>query len=138
VHAQLRKWRKNIMKKRILATIMTLTLGAAMLTACGSKADETVTNETAVVDTTIPTEETVAPSTEEAGTEIAPTEEAGTETAPTEEAGTETASTEEANTEAASTEEAGTETASTEEANTEATSTEEAGTETTSTETAAN
>lgn len=28
------------MKKRILATIMTLTLGAAMLTACGSSADD--------------------------------------------------------------------------------------------------
>ena len=38
------------MKKRILATIMTLTLGAAMLTACGSSADDDVTApvETAV------------------------------------------------------------------------------------------
>ena len=56
---------EKIMKKRILATIMTLTLGAAMLTACGSKADETSTNETNVVDTTVPSEETQAPSTEE-------------------------------------------------------------------------
>ena len=41
------------MKKRILATIMTLTLGAAMLTACGSSADDvTAPVETGVVDTT--------------------------------------------------------------------------------------
>ena len=33
------------MKKRILATIMTLTLGAAMLTACGSKENDTIDNE---------------------------------------------------------------------------------------------
>ena len=58
-----RKWRRKIMKKRILATVMTLTLGAAMLTACGSKADETSTNETNVVDTAVPSEETQAPST---------------------------------------------------------------------------
>ena len=36
------------MKKSILATIMTLTLGAAMLTACGSTAEETA--ETVVVE----------------------------------------------------------------------------------------
>ena len=93
------------MKKRILATVMALTLGAAMLTACGSKADEVSTNETGVVDTT-----------EEISTETATTEEAGTETATTEEAATETATTEEAGTETATTEEAGTETAATEEA----------------------
>ena len=40
------------MKKRILATIMTLTLGAAMLTACGSSTDDvTAPVETDVVDT---------------------------------------------------------------------------------------
>ena len=36
---------KEGMKKRILATIMTLTLGAAMLTACGSKENDTIDNE---------------------------------------------------------------------------------------------
>lgn len=90
---------------------MALTLGAAMLTACGSKADETITNETSVVDTTVPTEETTTPAATEAGTETATTEEAGTETATTEEAGTETATTEEAGTETATTEEATTEAA---------------------------
>ena len=39
------------MKKRILATVMTLTLGAAMLTACGSGADDTPV-ESAVVEET--------------------------------------------------------------------------------------
>ena len=58
------------MKKSILATIMTLTLGAAMLTACGSTAEETA--ETVVVEEAT----TEAATTEEATTEVATTEEA--------------------------------------------------------------
>ena len=56
------------MKKRILATVMALTLGSAMLTACGSSADE-ATVETAVVEET-----TVEATTEEATTVEATTE----------------------------------------------------------------
>ncbi len=114
VHAQLRKWRRNIMKKRILTTVMALTLGAAMLTACGSKADETTTNETEVVDTTVPAEETVAPSTEEIAPETTPAETDSADTAATEEANTDTAATEETGTDTAATEETGTEAATTE------------------------
>ena len=70
------------MKKRILTTVMALTLGAAMLTACGSKPDETTTNETGVVDTNLP-EETTTPVVDEnadAETTVASDENADTET----------------------------------------------------------
>ena len=55
------------MKKSILATIMSLTLGAAMLTACGSTEEETA--ETVAIEET-----TAAATTEEATTEEATTE----------------------------------------------------------------
>ena len=113
-----RKWRRKIMKKRILATVMTLTLGAAMLTACGSGADETPV-ESAVVEETNNIEPTteaadVTATTEEA-VDADATEEAATETATTEEAADDTATTEEADADA--TEEAATETATAQAAN---------------------
>ena len=55
------------MKKKILATIMTLTLGAAMLTACGSSSDETVdtnVNESVVSEAETTPVETTVPATE--------------------------------------------------------------------------
>ena len=101
-----RKWRRKIMKKRILATVMTLTLGAAMLTACGSGADETPV-ESAVVEETNNIEPTteaadVTATTEEA-VDADATEEAATETATTEEAADDTATTEEADADATET-----------------------------------
>ena len=77
------------MKKRILATVMTLTLGAAMLTACGSGADETPV-ESAVVEET----NNIEPTTEAADV-TATTEEADADA--TEEAATETATAQAAN-----------------------------------------
>lgn len=76
------------MKKKILATIMTLTLGAAMLTACGSSTDETVdtnVNESIVSESeTAPVETTAVPATEaidatEAATEVETTQAAATD-----------------------------------------------------------
>lgn len=117
--AQMRKWRRRIMKKRILATVMALTLGSAMLTACGSKDDVTtvepveassVVEESSIVETTVVEENTDAAATTEAATD-----ETATDAATTEEA-TDVATTEEAATDA-TTEEATTETATTEAAN---------------------
>ena len=56
------------MKKTVLATIMSLTLGAAMLTACGSTAENTAATEA----TTVVVEEA---TTTEAATEEATTTE---------------------------------------------------------------
>ena len=55
---------------------MTLTLGAAMLTACGSSADDVTTPvETDVVDTTTaPVEESTTPATEVVAPETTTTE----------------------------------------------------------------
>ena len=95
------------MKKRILATVMVLTLGSAMLTACGSKDDVTTVEpveatsaveESSIVETTVVDENADAVSTETA-TDVASTEEA-TDAATTEEAATD-ATTEEATTTAA-------------------------------------
>ncbi len=114
------------MKKRILATVMALTLGSAMLTACGSKDDvstvepveaSSVVEESSNVETTIVEESTDAADTEAATDETATdaaTDEADTEAA-TDTADTE-AATDTADTEAA-TDEADTETATTEAAN---------------------
>ena len=57
------------MKKTVLATIMSLTLGAAMLTACGSTAEDTAATEatTVVVEEATTTE---AATTEEATTTL--------------------------------------------------------------------
>lgn len=117
-----RKWRRKIMKKRILATVMTLTLGAAMLTACGSGADETPV-ESAVVEET----NNIEPTTEAADV-TATTEEAADDTATTEEAADDTTTTEEAADVTTTTEEAADDTATTETADADAT--EEAATET--------
>lgn len=109
------------MKKRILTTVMALTLGAAMLTACGSKADEATTPvETEVADTTtVPAtedadfEETTVPATEE----NADSTEEATEDADSTETATEDADSAEETTEAVdSTEEAASEETTTEEA----------------------
>lgn len=125
--AQMREWRRRIMKKRIFATVMALTLGSAMLTACGSKDDVTtvepveassVVEESSIVETTVVDENTEAATdetaTDAAATDVAATEEAATD-ATTEEAATD-ATTEEAATDA-TTEEAATDTTTTEAAN---------------------
>ncbi len=78
------------MKKKFLATIMSLTLGAAMLTACGSSVEEetvdtVIEGSTEIESTEVEsTEAEVVEDTAEAGTEVETetveeTTEAGTE-----------------------------------------------------------
>ncbi len=92
------------MKKKILATIMTLTLGAAMLTACGSSSDETVdtnVNESVVSEAETTPVETTVPATEAQDNADVETTEAATDVEATDVETTEAATDAEA-TEAAS------------------------------------